>query len=149
MRLSKRGEQALKSLMELAAVYPGKLLTLKVLSDLTGTTIKFLEQILLLLRRGRFVKSLRGNRGGFILVRDPKEIFLGDVIRFVDGPLSPLGNKQDLEELARTSDRYLGLFKALLDVRNAASGILDHCSVWDACQISRELRESHSRMYYI
>ena len=146
MKLSKRGEQALKSLMELASAYPCKPLTLKHLSEMTGTSIKFLEQILLLLRRGRFVISIRGNRGGFVLARPPQEVYLGDVVRFVDGPLSPLGTKEDLEELLTTSERYYGLFKTLLDVRNSASGILDHCSLWDVCQMSRG---NLSRMYYI
>ncbi len=149
MKISKRGEQALKTLMELAEVYPNKPLTLKYISDMTGTSVKFLEQILFLLRRGKFVISLRGNKGGFTLARDPREILVGDAVRFLEGPLGPLGSKEDLESLLQKNERYAGLYQKFLDVRNAASDVLDHCNLWDLCRISREMRQSQSGMYYI
>lgn len=148
MKLSKRGEQALRTLMELAFAYPGKPLTLRTISEATNTSIKFLEQILLLLRRGRYVLSIRGNKGGFTLARDPQQIVVGDVIRFLEGPLSPLTSKKQLESLMKESGRYGGMYKILLDVRNASSGVLDHCSLWDLCRISAELKPQ-SGMYYI
>ncbi len=149
MKISKIGEQAIRALMELAWVYPGKPLTLGHISTATDTSVKFLEQILLLLRRGRFVQSLRGNKGGFTLCRDPREIVLGDVIRFLEGPLGPLGSKEELETLMEKSRRHGGLYSTLLDIRNACSGILDHRTLWDICQISQEMKQSHSKMYYI
>jgi Rrf2 family transcriptional regulator, cysteine metabolism repressor len=149
MKVSKKGEQALKALMELALVHPGKPSTLKSLSDATGTSIKFLEQILLLLRRGGFVKSLRGSRGGFVLIKDPREITIGEVIRFLEGPLGPLGNRQELHELIENSERFSGLYQTLLDVRNSASTILDNRTLWDVCQLSQEIRQAASSMYYI
>ena len=149
MKISKRGEQAVRTLMERARAYPGKPLTLKHISTATETSVKFLEQILMLLRRGRFVQSLRGNRGGFVLTRDPREIILGDVIRFLEGPLGPLGSKEELETLMEKSQRHAGLYSTLLDIRDSCSAILDHRTLWDICRRSEELKQSHSRMYYI
>ena len=51
---------------------------------------KFLEQILLALKNGGFVKSKRGVKGGFFLARSPKDITVGDVIRFIEGPTEPI-----------------------------------------------------------
>ncbi len=149
MKLSIKGEKSLRTLMELALAYPGKPLILRDISNSTQTSVKFLEQILLLLRRGTFVKSIRGNRGGFVLTRDPREIRLGDVIRFVDGPLAPLGNKEDLEVLLENNERYAGLYKTLLDVRDACSDVLDTRTLWDICQMSEEIKKTQSKMYYI
>ena len=51
---------------------------------------KFLEQILLILRKGGFVKSKRGVNGGFFLARHPKDITVGEVVRFIEGPIEPI-----------------------------------------------------------
>jgi Rrf2 family protein len=51
---------------------------------------KFLEQILLELKRAGLVRSLRGRSGGYGLLRAPEEITFGEVLRLIDGPLAPL-----------------------------------------------------------
>ena len=56
---------------------------------------KFLEQILLDLKKGGFVNSKRGKEGGFYLSKTPKEIRLGDVIRFIEGPIEPVACVHD------------------------------------------------------
>ncbi|RDE08585.1 RrF2 family transcriptional regulator [Pelagibacterium lacus] len=51
---------------------------------------KFLEQILLDLKRSGLVASRRGKVGGYMLIKDPREIFFGEVLRVIDGPIAPL-----------------------------------------------------------
>ena len=98
---------------------------------------KFLELILLDLKRARLVESSRGQKGGYRLRKEPSEIFLGDVIRTIDGPLAPLGDAQSLRDLIARDKKHSTLYRVFLDVRNAAAGILDHTSLADLARSSR------------
>jgi Rrf2 family protein len=95
---------------------------------------KFLELILLDLKAARLVESLRGANGGYRLRRAPNKIFLGEIIRTVDGPLAPLGDAESLRRLVKDDRKHSALYQVLLDVRNAAAGILDHTSIADLCR---------------
>ena len=93
MKITYKGDYALKALFQLALSYGDPeegVLSINEIAKLGDMPTKFLEQILLALRRGGFVKSRRGVKGGFLLARDPKDITIGDVIRFVEGPIEPI-----------------------------------------------------------
>jgi Rrf2 family protein len=92
---------------------------------------KFLEAILLDLKTARLVESVRGARGGYLLRREPSKLFLGEIIRTIDGPLAPMGDAKSLRNLVKRDKRHSALYQVLLDVRNAAAGILDHTSLAD------------------
>ena len=101
---------------------------------------KFLESILLQLKRAGFLTSRRGNEGGYGLARPATEIMLGDVIRVLDGPLAPLASAAELKGLMERNPRQIGFYAVLMDVRNAVSGILDRTSLQDVLERNRELR---------
>ena len=90
---------------------------------------KFLELILLELKTARFVDSLRGAQGGYLLRRSPREIFLGEIIRAIDGPLAPIADNESLKRLVKNDKKHGALYQVFLDVRNAAAEILDHTSL--------------------
>ncbi|MCM8760520.1 MAG: Rrf2 family transcriptional regulator [Candidatus Omnitrophica bacterium] len=93
MKITYKGDYALKAIFQLALHY-GKsdecVMSISEIAKLGDMPVKFLEQILLALRRGGFVKSRRGVKGGFLLARHPKEIKVGEVIRFMEGPIEPI-----------------------------------------------------------
>lgn len=90
MKISYKCDYALKTLLELAKNYNSKLLTIKELSKNLDIPQKFLEQILLELKKGGFANSKRGAIGGYYLEKSPNKIILGEVIRFIEGPLEPI-----------------------------------------------------------
>ncbi|MFA5085670.1 MAG: Rrf2 family transcriptional regulator [Candidatus Omnitrophota bacterium] len=91
MRISYRGDYALKAILELSLRYNcGDAVSINEIAVSGDMPEKFLEQILLTLKNGGFVKSKRGVRGGFFLARSPKDITVGDVIRFVEGSTAPI-----------------------------------------------------------
>jgi len=151
MKITKRGEYALKTLLALAFVYGQRTLSLREISEQERLPVKFLEQIMMVLRRSDFVESTKGKHGGYALSRPPQSITVGEIIRSVDGPLAPVGNAKEIERRIHKEDRHPGLYSTLLDVRNAISDILDHRSLADICTRSLEIgRSSESRqMYYI
>lgn len=151
MKITKRGEYALKALLALCSVYGRRTLSLREISQKERLPLKFLEQIMMILKRNGLVQSVKGKHGGYSLSRAPEEILMGEVVRIVDGPLAPLADAKEIERRIQREDHHPGLYSVLLDVRNAVSEILDHKSLADICAKSLELAQSKParQMYYI
>jgi Rrf2 family protein len=139
MRISQRGLYALRALIHLAEAYDRGLVKIRDIADSESIPEKFLEGILVTLKNARVVSSQRGREGGYRLRRPPGEILLGDVVRLVDGPLAPFGDAAELAHRVRTEPHHPGLFELFLDVRNAASAILDHTSLEDLVSRNRSV----------
>jgi Rrf2 family protein len=90
MRITYKGDYALKTILDLALHYGDCPVTTPDLAKRADIPIKFLEQILLDLKRGGFVESRRGKVGGYLLGKHPSKIKVGDIIRFIDGPIGPI-----------------------------------------------------------
>lgn len=95
MRITYKGDYALKAILNLALHYGSDPVRISDLAKRLDIPIKFLEQILLDLKRGGFVESRRGKIGGYLLAKEPAGIKLGDIIRFIDGPIEPVACVQD------------------------------------------------------
>ena len=151
MKLTKRGEYGLRVLLALSRAYGQRTLSLRQISVDERLPVKFLEQIMMILKRARLVESVKGKHGGYSLARSPESITVGEVIRFVDGPLAPFATADEIKRLIQKDSHHPGLYAVLLDVRNAISEILDHKSLADICTKSLELTSSRAsnRMYYI
>ncbi len=84
MRVTAKGEYATQAVLYLALQYPG-VLTIHDIAQRHHIPLKYLEQILLELKRGGVLESKRGVNGGYTLARAPEEISVGEVLRIVDG----------------------------------------------------------------
>ena len=131
MKVSQKGLYALKALMLLARRHPEGPIKIREIAEDEELPEKFLELILLELNHARIVESVRGAKGGYRLKRPPSEIFLGEIIRTIDGPLAPFEDAESLRRLIGEDKEHSALFRIFLAVRNAASGILDHASLAD------------------
>ena len=137
MRISQRGLYALQALTVLARRRADGVVKIHDIAQEERLPEKFLEAILLELKRARIVVSVRGANGGYQLKHAPNQIFLGDVIRRIDGPLAPFEDAESLRRRVKTDPKHRALFRVLLDVRDAAARILDHTSLADLCCRSR------------
>jgi Rrf2 family protein len=90
MKITYKGDYALKTILDLAAHFGNAPVTIHDLSKRLDIPTKVLEQILLDLKRAGFVESRRGKVGGYSLAKEPAEIMLGEVVRFIDGPVGPI-----------------------------------------------------------
>ncbi|MCM8784014.1 MAG: Rrf2 family transcriptional regulator [Candidatus Omnitrophica bacterium] len=90
MKITYKGDYALKTVLELALHYGDRVETISKLSSRLDIPEKFLEQILRELKRGGFVESKRGSVGGYFLARHPSQIKLGEVVRFMEGAIEPI-----------------------------------------------------------
>jgi Rrf2 family protein len=140
MKLSKKGEYALRALIELglAAEVKRDLVQVSELADKENMPVKFLEQIMQALKGAGYVKSQRGKFGGYSLAKPANEITIGSVVRLIDGPLAPIGcvSQTAYEKCSCPDEVHCGLRMLMLDVRNAISGILDRYSVADVVEVT-------------
>ncbi|MDX2161137.1 MAG: Rrf2 family transcriptional regulator [bacterium] len=89
MKLTSRSEYALLALVFLARQPADGFVRVEEIASAQGIPPKFLEQILLALKRGHYLASQKGQHGGYRLNQPPDRIILADVIRLLDGPLAP------------------------------------------------------------
>jgi Rrf2 family protein len=139
VKISHRGLYALQALIHLAEAYDGGLVAARTVAEKEGIPEKFLEGILLALKNARVVSSERGREGGYRLRRPPSEIFIGDVVRLIDGPLAPFADVVELQHRVKTEGRHPGLFDLFLEIRNAASAIADRTSLADLVERDRRV----------
>src|SRR5687767_4233517 len=145
MRLSKKGEYALRSLINLgiAAEVKRSLVQVAELAETEQLPIKFLEQIMQALKEAGLVESMRGKFGGYRLAKPAREITIGQVIRLIDGPLAPIGcvSQSAYEKCTCPDEVHCGLRMLMLDVRNAIASILDRYTLAQTVEITlRKLR---------
>jgi Rrf2 family protein len=145
MKLSKRGEYALRALIDFGIAYElGRpLLKIGELVEKERLPVKFLEQILTQLRGAGFIETKRGKAGGYFLAKPPREISLGQVIRLIDGPLAPIScvSVTAYEPCTCPDEAHCGLRMLMLDVRNAIARILDRYVLGDVVEITlRKMR---------
>lgn len=133
--ISQKAQYALKALVELARLEPGEGLTTADVAERRGIPRKFLEQILLELKRHGLVASRRGREGGYRLLRTADRITFGEVLRIVDGPLAPLPclSKIAYRRCEGCRDEHncevRRVFKLVTDVTRA---VLDRATIADA-----------------
>ena len=89
MKLTHRSEYALLALVCLARQKPGVYIGGAEIAQAQNIPPKFLQQILLVLKRARYVQSFKGQQGGYRLARPAKEITIAEVVRLLDGALAP------------------------------------------------------------
>ena len=145
MNLSKRGEYALRALIDIGiAREQGRdLLPIRELAERERIPVKFLEQILLQLKEAGFLDSKRGKKGGYLLRKAPRSIKIGDVVRWIDGPLAPIPcvSKTAYAPCSCPDEDHCGLRMLMLDVRNSISEHLDRHTLEDVVEVPmRKLR---------
>jgi Rrf2 family protein len=149
VKLSRRGEYALRAVRNLAARHGGEPVATKTLADQEKIPRKFLEQVLLSLRNSGLLTSVRGKEGGYVLRKPPREIRLGDVIRSVDGPLAPVGCASRTQPRVCRDCPYppesCFLRAVMLEVRDSISSVMDRITLADLVTPSRKARRAADR----
>lgn len=104
MKLSTRTRYGIRAVIELAQHESKRPLQLKVIAERQGISVKYLEQLMSLLRSSGFVRSIRGSKGGYILARSPEQIRLSEVFRCLEGPVSTTECTEDKDYCDRAAD---------------------------------------------
>jgi Rrf2 family protein len=154
MRLSKRGEYALRALIDLgiAKELGRPMLQISELAEQENLPVKFLEQILVELKEAGYLDSKRGKLGGYFLKKPMQNISIGNVVRLIDGPLAPIrcASQTAYERCTCPDEEHCGLRMLMLDVRNAISHILDRYTLADTVEVTlRKLRRDKAPLPFL
>ncbi|MBU2540418.1 MAG: Rrf2 family transcriptional regulator [Candidatus Omnitrophica bacterium] len=126
MHISYKGDYALKSMLELAIRFPDTTTTITELAKGADIPFKFLEQVLLDLKRAGFLESRRGTHGGYRLAKHPAKITLGEVVRFIEGPIEPIACADKKSLYKGCKDVYNCVFRDIWTrVAEATAEIID------------------------
>ena len=140
MKLSKRGEYALRALIDLgiASEFGWPMLQVSELASKEKLPTKFLEQIFMQLKAAGYVKARRGKFGGYSLARPANRIKFSAVIRLIDGPLAPIRcvSQTAYVRCSCPDEVHCGLRMLMLDVRNAITTLLDRYTLADIVEIT-------------
>lgn len=151
MRLTKRGEYALRALIDLGiAQEAGRdMVQIAEIAEHENIPIKFLEAILVQLKEEGLLDSKRGKHGGYFLARPMAEIRIGEVVRRIEGPLAPIGcvSQNFYEKCSCPDEDHCGLRMLMLDVRNAIASILDNFSLAQVVEVTlRKMRRDKIKL---
>lgn len=104
MKLSTRTRYGIRAMLELAGKYGEGPLQIKVIANRQDISVKYLEQLMAMLRSGGFVRSIRGSKGGYVLSKVPAQIKLDELFTCLEGPVVTVECVEDENYCARAAD---------------------------------------------
>jgi len=139
MKISTKGRYALRLMLDLAVNNTGRPVRIKEISARQDISDKYLEQIISILNKAGYVKSVRGSQGGYLLAKKPEEYTAGMILRLTEGSLAPVSCLEyEVNDCPRENEcATLILWKKLDD---AIKDVVDHVTLAD-------LMEWHTKRY--
>src|ERR1700748_346280 len=146
MKLSVRGEYALRALLVLGLNYDDSVVRIQTISEQQNIPKRFLEQILNDLKSAGIVESRRGVAGGYRLSQPPEKISLATVIRHIEGPLAPVScvSEKFYSRCTCPDESKCGIRSIMKEVRDAIVKILNGVTVAELCDRVKQLQGSHA-----
>lgn len=145
MKLSVRGEYALRALLVLARDYveDDSVVSIQAISRLQNIPKRFLEQILNDLKSAGMVASKRGVTGGYRLCKPPRQITLADIIRHIEGPLAPVScvSETCYEKCSCPDEPRCAIRNVMKEVRRAIVTLLENTTLADLAERARKLEQ--------
>ena len=129
MKISTKGRYALRMMLEFA-MHPGECTKISQVAARQQISVKYLEQIVTILCRAGYVKSVRGAQGGYLLSRDPSQYTVGQILRLTEGSLAPVACLDDPENPCSRSKRCATL-KVWEKLSEAISQVVDNITLAD------------------
>jgi Rrf2 family protein len=133
MKLTSKSEYALLALIFLARSDSDVFVPVHEIAAAQGIPPKFLEQILLILKRAKFLRSLRGQSGGYSLAKPAEQIHLAEIIRLFDGALAPTESVSSYFYESTPIEKEQSLMALFRDIRDYISNKLESTTLADVC----------------
>ena len=140
MKISTKGQYALLIMTELAEQPADKFIPLKLLSHRHNLSVKYLEQILIQLSKAGLVVGVRGSNGGYKLVKSTEQYTTGEILRALEGDLSPVNHTQTNVVSNTGNDDYWKAFEKVIN---------DFVDSVTPDQLVEKNKENAGWMYYI
>lgn len=130
MKISTKGRYALRLMLDLAVYNTGEPVSLKDIAKRQQISEKYLEQIISILNKAGYVRSIRGAQGGYMLKQEPAEYTVGMILRLTEGDLAPVGcvGENRMDCLRRQDCVTIRIWERL---NEAINGVVDHITLAD------------------
>lgn len=147
MKLSVRGEYALRALLVLSLNYGDQVVRIQTISEQQRIPKKFLEQILNDLKSLGAVQSKRGANGGYRLASPPSEITLASIVRHIEGALAPVScvSERFYERCTCPDESRCAIRDVMKEARDSVVKIMEKVTLADLCERARKLESAQDR----
>lgn len=145
LRISAKGEYAIRAVLDLALHHGGGLIPIQEIAARQRIPQRYLEQVLLALKRAGLLTSKRGAAGGYHLARAPEEITVGEILRAVEGASAPF-EALGPERAGRDGHDLIELWDAIAE---AVSGVVDRLTFGELAARVRDRMRVARPMYHI
>lgn len=144
MKLTLRGEYALRALLVLGLHYDQRVVSIGTISAEQNIPKRFLEQILADLKLAGLVESKRGISGGYRLAKPANEIPLSSVVRHVEGALAPIScvSERFYEKCSCPDESRCAIRSVMKEIRDAVVRIAEKVTIADVCERARTLNSA-------
>lgn len=149
MKLSTRGRYGLRAMIDMAQSEDKGPIATHTIAARQGISERYLEQLMVPLKRAGLVKSIRGSQGGYILGKNPDNITAGDIIRVLEGPIAPVDCVSENNPEACEREEYCITRVVWTKVRDAIAEVLDSYSLADLAKESQSIPGKDSFVYKI
>ena len=141
MKISTKGRYAVRVMLDLAEQNPEEYIKANQISARQGISVKYLEQIIAILNKAGFVKSVRGAQGGYQLADTPEHYTVGMILRLTEGSLSPVACMDDEVNTCSRCDSCepLEVWKQISD---AINNVVDNVTIADLLEKKRRRTEA-------
>ncbi len=136
MRISTKGRYALRMMLDLALHNTGIPIRLKEIAARQSISDKYLEQIIAVLNKAGYVRSMRGPQGGYLLTRAPEEYTVGMILRLTEGSLAPVECLDSEQGGCERSDDCVTIY-VYRKMNEAVNNVIDHITLADLVELAK------------
>ena len=138
MKISTKGRYALRLMLDLAMNSAGQPVSLKDVAKRQEISDKYLEQIISVLDRAGYVRSVRGAQGGYLLRKAPEEYTVGMILRLTEGSLAPVPCIEEDNEVECDKREECVTVILWKKINDAVNSVVDHTTLQDLVDWQRE-----------
>jgi len=149
MKLSTKGRYGLKAMFELALHYGEGPLPLKNIAESQGISDHYLEQLIAVLKKNGLVTSVRGAQGGYLLTTTPDKITVGEVIRILEGDISPSDCIAENQAKKCSREGNCVTKTVWIKIKDSIDNVIDSITLQNMVDDHIKMNKDKGYMYYI
>ena len=142
MKISTKGRYAVRLMLDLDMHNTGEAVSIKDISKRQGVSDKYLEQIISVLNKAGYVRSIRGAQGGYMLKKDPKDYTVGMILRLTEGSLAPVSCFDD-DDMVCERENGCVTFYVWKKLNDAINGVVDSITLADLVEMQMQMSDNY------
>lgn len=149
MRVSHRATYGIMAAVDLAMNGKNEPIQARTIAKRQSIPVRFLEQVLHAMKKAGLVDSIRGAQGGYLLLKNPSELSMADILEALDGPVLHGGSLDGHTQDRRESRQHLLLGQVWEQVEQAERAVLEAITIENLVERQRTLDQQQNPMYHI